>query len=276
MPLELVYPEDLLEGVMKQVKPPVVLTQVCPRCRSSLRGGMMDQNRKACRAHSCGLVQSTGYFSRGRRCHFRRSCSFCCRCSDYGFELRRRSCCGVLSWSHVIGCVCFDETSCVWKIHDHSRIAAYFTPFLADKPPVAHTIRAMWLYWIAPHPVQRPSPMVSLLMMFSVFLQLMMSQTPSLIRTKRTPAAAPIHGVTIHVIPSSQGHRLTTIFVDICSVAVSLFLCQSSVAERLPSWQTSLCMDDDGAWIKTASAAPAVPDDAALPSPDDLAYVVMR
>ena len=28
MPLELVYPADLLEGVMKQVKPPVVLTQV--------------------------------------------------------------------------------------------------------------------------------------------------------------------------------------------------------------------------------------------------------
>lgn len=29
MPLELVYPADLLEGVMKQVKPTVVLTQVC-------------------------------------------------------------------------------------------------------------------------------------------------------------------------------------------------------------------------------------------------------
>lgn len=28
MPLELVYPADLLEGVMKQVKPPMVLTQV--------------------------------------------------------------------------------------------------------------------------------------------------------------------------------------------------------------------------------------------------------
>lgn len=51
---------------------------------------------------------------------------------------------------------------------------------------------------------------------------------------------------------------------------------QSSVVERLPSWQTSLCMDDDGEWIKTAKTAPVVPDDAALPSPDDLAYVVMR
>lgn len=35
-------------------------------------------------------------------------------------------------------------------------------------------------------------------------------------------------------------------------------------------------MDDDGEWIKTAKEAPAVPDDAALPTPDDLAYVVMR
>lgn len=29
MPLELVYPADLLEGVLKEVKPTVVLTQVC-------------------------------------------------------------------------------------------------------------------------------------------------------------------------------------------------------------------------------------------------------
>lgn len=48
------------------------------------------------------------------------------------------------------------------------------------------------------------------------------------------------------------------------------------MVDRLPSWQTSLCMDDDGEWIKTAKEAPAVPEDAALPSPDDLAYVVMR
>ncbi|CAM9325014.1 unnamed protein product, partial [Ectocarpus fasciculatus] len=45
--------------------------------------------------------------------------------------------------------------------------------------------------------------------------------------------------------------------------------------DRLPSWQASLCMDDDGEWIKTAKEAPPVPQDAALPSPDDLAYVVM-
>ena len=36
MPLELVYPADLLEGVMKQVKPPVVLTQVGVACISSV------------------------------------------------------------------------------------------------------------------------------------------------------------------------------------------------------------------------------------------------
>lgn len=29
MPLELVYPQDMLERVLKEVKPPVVLTQVC-------------------------------------------------------------------------------------------------------------------------------------------------------------------------------------------------------------------------------------------------------
>ncbi|CAM9651881.1 unnamed protein product, partial [Ectocarpus sp. 4 AP-2014] len=45
--------------------------------------------------------------------------------------------------------------------------------------------------------------------------------------------------------------------------------------DRLPSWQATLCMDDDGEWIKTARDAPPVPQDAALPSPDDLAYVVM-
>lgn len=28
MPLELVYPQDMLEGVLKEVKPPVVLTEV--------------------------------------------------------------------------------------------------------------------------------------------------------------------------------------------------------------------------------------------------------
>lgn len=31
MPLELVYPQDMLEGVLKEVKPPVVLTEVCVR-----------------------------------------------------------------------------------------------------------------------------------------------------------------------------------------------------------------------------------------------------
>lgn len=35
-------------------------------------------------------------------------------------------------------------------------------------------------------------------------------------------------------------------------------------------------MDDDKAWIDTAREAPAVPADAAVPTPDDLAYVVMR
>ena len=34
MPLEIVYPADLLEGVLKQVKPPVVLTQVCVRLKN--------------------------------------------------------------------------------------------------------------------------------------------------------------------------------------------------------------------------------------------------
>lgn len=51
---------------------------------------------------------------------------------------------------------------------------------------------------------------------------------------------------------------------------------QSSVADRLPSWQTALCMDDDREWIKTVEKSSPVPEDATLPTPDDLAYIVMR
>lgn len=35
-------------------------------------------------------------------------------------------------------------------------------------------------------------------------------------------------------------------------------------------------MDEDGAWIDTVRKTSAVPSDAKLPTPDDLAYVVMR
>lgn len=61
-----------------------------------------------------------------------------------------------------------------------------------------------------------------------------------------------------------------------CLFSFFCFSCQSSVVGRLPSWQTSLCMDDDGEWTKTAATAPGVPEDAVQPTPDDLAYIVMR
>lgn len=69
---------------------------------------------------------------------------------------------------------------------------------------------------------------------------------------------------------------------DACFLLLTYFLSllffprQSSAVERLPSWQKSLCMNDDGEWIKTAAAAPGVPEDAVQPTPDDLAYIVMR
>lgn len=52
-------------------------------------------------------------------------------------------------------------------------------------------------------------------------------------------------------------------------------LTEGSVAGRLPEWQVSLTMDEDGAWIDTVRKTSAVPSDAKLPTPDDLAYVVM-
>lgn len=76
--------------------------------------------------------------------------------------------------------------------------------------------------------------------------------------------------------PAPLPRLVSPLLLTVCHSYFVFFLCQTSVVDRLPLWQTSLCMDDDREWIDTAREAPAVPADAALPTPDDLAYVVMR
>jgi non-ribosomal peptide synthetase component F len=55
----------------------------------------------------------------------------------------------------------------------------------------------------------------------------------------------------------------------------AVVLTKAALASRLPDWQCSLQMDSSSDWQSVVAAAPRMPADRQLPTPDSLAYVVM-